>query len=34
MGKALVKNKNDIEDHKKKLNYLTDRMTILNRVSE
>ena len=34
MGKALVKNKNETDDHTKKINYLTDRMTILNRVSE
>jgi hypothetical protein len=34
MGKAIVKNRNEIEEHRKKINYLSDQMVYITRVSD
>ena len=34
IGKAVVKNRNEIEEHRKKLNFLSDQMVYVTRVSD
>lgn len=34
MGKAIVKNRNEIEEQRKKINYISDQMVYITRVSD